>query len=139
MDALLIFLVFPVATIIFAIALQRILNSPLLVAAVIFAIFLIITFTVFDVTFLIATFAYTILAFTVAILVEWHCRINNNCLCNRLRELLENCTNPSDNENNSVSETIEDILGNATENNNNSNNNNNGCSCVCRRYSYRRR
>ena len=77
------FIAFPIATIIFAIALQKIFKSPILVAAIIFAIFLIVTFAVFDSTFLINTIIYTILAFITAFLVCLICRTNiKNISCN---------------------------------------------------------
>ena len=44
MNTLLLFFALPIATIILAIVLQKILNSPLLVAATFFAIYLIVTF-----------------------------------------------------------------------------------------------
>lgn len=76
------FIAFPIATIIFAIALQKIFRSPILVAAIIFAIFLIVTFAVFDATFLINTIIYTIIAFITAFLVclicRWGSQNNNN-------------------------------------------------------------
>ena len=45
-NILLIFFALPIATIIISIALQKILKNPALVAAVIFAIFLIVTFAI---------------------------------------------------------------------------------------------
>ena len=70
MNNLLIFFAFPIAVIIISVILQKLLNNPVLVAALIFAIFLIITFAFFDETFLIATLAYTILAFIAAFVAE---------------------------------------------------------------------
>ena len=55
-----------IAVVIISIALQKILKNPLLVAAIIFAIFLIVTFIVDDLNFLVATIAYTILSFITA-------------------------------------------------------------------------
>lgn len=75
MNSLLFFFAFPIAIIIFSTVLQRLLNSPVTVAAIIFAIFIVLTFAVFDQNFLIATLAYTILAYITALLV---CRINNH-------------------------------------------------------------
>ena len=63
-----------------------------MVAALIFAIFLIITFAFFDETFLIATLAYTILAFITAVITKIFCNcVNNesnicNCLSNNASE-----------------------------------------------------
>ena len=98
MNTLLIFFAFPIAVIIISAILQKLLNCPLAVAALIFAIFIIVTFAAFDETFLIATLAYTILAFITAILVSRFCNFNsynnnNNCLCNNLSEILQNNIN----------------------------------------------
>lgn len=87
MNTLLIFFAFPVATVILAIVLQKVLKRPLLVAATFFAIFLVITFAFFDASFLIAAIIYTIIAYITAVLVMWICRLlkilenhnNGNC------------------------------------------------------------
>lgn len=78
MNNLLIFFAFPIAVIIISAILQKILKCPIAVAALVFAIFLIVTFAVFDETFLIATLAYTILAFITAFIVKLICESNNN-------------------------------------------------------------
>lgn len=78
MNNLLIFFAFPIAVIIISAILQKILKCPISVAALVFAIFLIVTFAVFDETFLIATLAYTILAFITAFIVKLICESNNN-------------------------------------------------------------
>ena len=67
-DPILLFFVFPLATIIFAIALQRIFNNPFLVSAIVFAIFLILAFTAFDEEFLIYAIAYAIIALITALI-----------------------------------------------------------------------
>ncbi len=124
MNNLLIFFAFPVATIIFAVALQKILRSPFLVAAVIFAAFLIVTFAAFDESFLVFAILYALLALLTALATRFIC-----CL-------IRNSTNPC-------------ITGNLTDEDeeNDENNSNCGCqnSCGCNRssnfivpYSYRR-
>lgn len=70
---LLIYFAFPIATIIIAAILQKILKSPVAVAALIFAIFLIVTFAVYDETFLIATLVYSIIALITAFVVSQLC------------------------------------------------------------------
>ena len=75
MDTLLIFFALPLATIIISIALQKIFRNPLLVAAIIFAIFLIVTFIIGDLNFLIATIVYTIIAFITSTLIQLICRL----------------------------------------------------------------
>ena len=115
MNVLLIFFAIPIAVIIVSAILQKVLNSPIAVAALIFAIFLVVTFAAFDATFLIATLAYTILAFITAVIVNIFCNLNNND------------DDESDNNENNCG-CINNILGNA--NTNNSNNS----SCGCNRY-----
>lgn len=84
MNTLLIFFALPVATVILAIVLQKMLKNPLLVAATFFAIYLIVTFAVFDSSFLVFAILYTILAYVTAVLTRWICKLlkvleNNNC------------------------------------------------------------
>lgn len=88
MNILLIFFALPIATIIISIALQKIFKCPSLVAAIIFAIFLIVTFIIGDLDFLIATIVYTIISFITAAIVCLICR-----LLRRLRDNDDyNCT-----------------------------------------------
>ena len=94
-NILLLFFALPIATIIISIALQKILDNPLLVAAIIFAIFLVVTFVIGDLNLLIATIVYTIISFLTAVIIRYiHERneqgennnnnINNNqCCCRR--------------------------------------------------------
>ena len=95
MNTLLIFFAIPVATIILAIVLQKILNCPLLVAATFFAIFLIVTFAAFDEGFLVFAILYTLLALITALIVRFICclirhsdnpcingkAMKNSCIC----------------------------------------------------------
>ncbi len=89
MNILLLAFAIPVATILLAIVLQKILKCPLLVAATFFAIFLIVTFAVFDSSFLVFAILYTILAYVTAVLTRLICKIisrfnlgsNCNCVC----------------------------------------------------------
>lgn len=120
MNNLLLFFAIPVATIILAIVLQKILQSPLLVAATFFAIFLVITFAAFDESFLVFAILYTLLAFITAIIVRFICCLINNsdnpCIN---RSALHNsgiCGN-----NNSATDDEED--------NENDNSGNHGCGC----------
>jgi len=93
MDLLLLAFALPVATIILAIVLQKILRCPLLVAATFFAVFLIVTFTAFDSSFLVLAILYTILAYVTAVLTRLICNIisrwnlncgcRSNCICNQ--------------------------------------------------------
>lgn len=81
MSDLLIFFALPIATIIISIALQKTLNCPFLVAGVIFAIFLVVTFALNNLIYLIATIVYTIIAFITAIITMWITRTNENNSC----------------------------------------------------------
>ena len=94
MNLILFLFIFPIATIIFSIALQKIFGNPLLVSAIILAIFLIATFTVYGVNFLILAIIYSVLALVTAYIVSVFERLanrtiqinlidnNNNCSCN---------------------------------------------------------
>ena len=136
MNNLLIFFAFPIAVIIISAILQKLLKCPIAVAALIFAIFLIVTFAAFDETFLIATLVYTILAFITAAIVKLICESNNNNnLCECLRNILNSNISNNGNSNNS-NNLINDIFNTnqINSNINNSINNNNTCSCVNNRY-----
>lgn len=80
MNLILFLFIFPIAVIIFSIALQKILKNPFLVSAIILAVFLIITFTVYGVGFLIAAFIYAIIALITAYIVSVFCRISNRTI-----------------------------------------------------------
>lgn len=72
-DGLLYFAI-PIAVIIFSIALQKILRSPTLVGLIIFAIFLVVTFVLNDMTWLVLTIVYTLIAWITAYIVALICR-----------------------------------------------------------------
>ena len=123
MNTLLIFFALPIAVIIISIALQKIFKCPFLVAGIIFAAFLIVTFVVGNLNSLIATIAYTILEFITAVLTNIICRILRE-LDSREGERQTSCCNRRGrNSNNNNNETQ---LLSITEN---YSNNNNGCSC----------
>lgn len=137
MNILLIFFALPIATIIVSIALQRILKCPMLVAAIIFAIFLVVTFIIDDLIFLVATIVYTIISFITALIICLICRFfseededneNHSCFTcgcsgnqisdnlskqNQLLTINSNYQNTSNNEllaNNSYNEAENDLL-----------------------------
>ena len=93
MNNLLIFFALPIATILLAIVLQKVLRSPILVGITFFAIYLIVTFAAFDANFLVVAIALTILAFITAVIVNTICRI---------LERLEQCEGDNDNDNNNA-------------------------------------
>lgn len=119
MNNLLIFFAFPVAVIIFAIALQKLLKCPFLVAAVTFAAFLIVAFTAFDESFLVFAILYSLLALITALVTRFICCIirnsNNPCLT----------ANAGTNENSNDKEDC--------DNDNSNNNDSNNCGCNCNR------
>ena len=80
MNLILFLFIFPIATIIFSIALQKILKSPFLVSAITLAIFLIVTFTVYGVNFLIAAFIYALISLITAYVVRFFCKIENRTI-----------------------------------------------------------
>ena len=141
MNTLLIFFALPVATVILAVVLQKILKNPILVASTFFAIYLIVTFAFFDASFLVFAIVYTILAYITAVLIRWICHLikmleNHNNGNYRIieRPITINNTSPSDsvnlasdatllpNETNTCTST--DTLGRTNENCN--------CGCNCR-------
>ena len=78
MNNLLIFFAIPVATIILSVVLQKVLRSPFLVGATAFAVFLIVTFSAFDESFLVFAILYTLLALITAIITRFICCLINN-------------------------------------------------------------
>jgi len=138
MNTLLIFFALPIATIIISIALQKILKNPILVAAVVFAIYLIVTFIINNLNFLIATIVYTIISYITAIIVCLICRLldrlnnrENNCRCRQ-----RDCNSCEAVENNNAVLTIDGDFQNNGSNGvfaisalNNSANNNSNCGC----------
>ncbi len=105
MNTLLLFFALPVATIILAIVLQKLLCSPILVALTFFAVYLIVTFAVFDETFLIFAIVYTIIAYITATIARFirrfiRCQNNNN---NDNNDDNDSCNDNEENDNNNCS------------------------------------
>ena len=96
---LLIFFALPIAVVIISIALQKILKCPALVAAIIFAIFLIVTFIISNLNFLIATIVYTIISYITVVIAHFICRFlrnrdcDDNCICGCRRDRENNWCN----------------------------------------------
>lgn len=127
MNTLLIFFAFPIAVIIISIILQKLLNNPIAVAALIFAIFIVVAFAAFDETFLIAVLAYTILALVTALIVSRFCENSNedsNCLRDTLTRLLQDSATNTNN----INTLLRDLLGNSNSNNGNTTSNSNNFS-----------
>ena len=104
MNTLLIFFALPIAVIIISIALQKILKCPILVAAIIFAIFLIVTFIVNNLNFLIAAIVYAIISFITAyitcIVGRLLARFGDRMSCGCRRESQCGCSNNNNGNNN---------------------------------------
>ena len=116
---LLIFFALPIATVLLAIVLERVLRSPILVAITFFSIYLIVLFALFAAglvtdlaTLLIALLVYTLIAYITAVIVKFI-----RCICRRfLRPCCSICPDRD--------EIVEDITDNNTENNCSCDNNN---------------
>lgn len=155
MNILLIFFALPIATIIISIALQKILKCPLLVAAIIFSIFLIVTFVVGNLNFLVAAIIYAIISFITAFLTCLICRFLNTynsnirrCCCdnnnsnnvrrqNDLLTISSSCRNNGNGElltisSNGCNGNVNDLL--TISSNNTTNNNCNNCNCNCNNF-----
>ena len=144
---ILFFIVLPLATILISIVLQKLLRSPILVALLVFAIYLILAFTVFTTDFLINAIIYTILAFLTAVVVRIICCLIKRLNCEDNNGICVNCNN-EDNDlqediaglENSIRglersiDSLEDNIRNLTDILSNlSNNNNCGCNRSLRR------
>ena len=125
MNVLLLFFALPLAIIIISIALQKILKNPILVAGIIFSIFLIITFVINNINFLIATIIYTLISYLSAKLF---------CVINKIRRELESRCGNSENGNLlTISSNYSNGINNdlLTINSNIENSNNNNCNLQC--------
>lgn len=133
MNILLIFFALPLATIILACVLQKLIKCPILVAAIFFAIYLIVAFAVFDATFLIAAIVYTFLAYVTAAIVRilcWffrNCSWSCNCSCSCNNQDKDCCCRRANN-------TTNNVLTLSDANETVSLSNRNGCTCrvTCR-------
>lgn len=134
MNTLLIFFALPLATIILAAVLQKLIKCPVLVAAIFFAIYLIVAFAVFNATFLIAAIVYTVLAYVTASIVRIICCFIRNfnlncddcpCRCSRM----ENCDNNCSCRCNRTSNTSNNAIALSNTNGIITTSNTNGCNC----------
>ena len=104
------FVVLPLATILISIVLQRLLKSPILVAILVFAVYLILSFTVFDAEFLVAAVIYAIIAFITAAIFKLICCLKRRFDLNDCN--VSNICGDLNNSNNNDSEDLqEDIEG----------------------------
>ena len=118
MNILLILFALPIATILLAIVLQKILKCPVLVAITFFAIDLIVAFAFFYASFLILVILYTALAYITAVIVK--CLIRRGCeICGERRNN-DTCANDTISLSDAdVARIARQILAQA----------NNGCNC----------
>lgn len=107
MNLILFLFIFPIATIIFSIALQKIFRNPFLVSAIILAVFLIVTFTVYGVNFLILAIIYSVLALITAWIVSVFERLANRTI---QINLIENDNNNCNDDNNNCDNKCDDNL-----------------------------
>lgn len=122
MNTLLIFFALPIATIILAIVLEKLLRCPILTAATFFAIYLIVAFAVFDASALVFVIIYTILAYITALIAEFffsRCKrkVCINCNCNNNNDEIQLSNEDAQN----IANRVARIL----------NNTNNNCGCNC--------
>lgn len=122
MTILFIFFALPLATIIISIALQKILKNPCLVAAIIFSIFLIVTFAIGIIEFIIAAIIYAIISYITAVITcivnrfirrntdndDFRCR--NRCYDTRTNNLLTISSSCNNNNNKAEPTTINGVL-----------------------------
>lgn len=131
MDLLLYFAI-PVATIILSIVFQRIIKSPLLVAATAFAIFLVVVYSI-DSTLLIYAIIYTILSFISASIAKFVCNhIGENGIIRNIQAQNIETTNLDTNMLNSNTANVNTLNAN---NFNVDDNDSSGCGCNNRYYS----
>ena len=122
MTILFIFFALSLATIIISIALQKILKNPCLVAAIIFSIFLIVTFAIGIIEFIIAAIIYAIISYITAVITcivnrfirrntdNDDCRCRNRCYDTRTNNLLTISSSCNNNNNQAEPTTINGVL-----------------------------
>lgn len=122
MTILFIFFALPLVTIIISIALQKILKNPCLVAAIIFSIFLIVTFAIGVIEFIIAAIIYAIISYITAVITcivnrfirrntdNDDCRCRNRCYDTRTNNLLTISSSCNNNNNKAEPTTINGVL-----------------------------
>lgn len=107
---ILFFVIFPIAVILISIVLQRILRSPILVAILVFAVFLILAYTAFTPDFVLNALVYAIIAFITAYIFRLIC-----CLRRKLDCSEEGMCQERDND---LEEAIESLQDNISDLNN---------------------
>lgn len=102
MNTILLYFAIPLLVIIVSIILEKIVNSPLLVSAFVFAVSIVVFFIIGNIDLLVAVVVYTILALITALIVRLvKCIMKricdrNNDICDKLEDILDD----NDNDNN---------------------------------------
>ena len=78
MNTLLIFFALPIATILLSVVLQKVLDSPVLVAMTAFSVYLVVTFVINNIEFILGALVYTFLSFITAYLTRFIINYQNN-------------------------------------------------------------
>ena len=136
MNTILFLFIFPISVIIFSVALQKLLKKPFLVAAIIFAIFLIITFTIYGSSFLIYAFIYGLISLITADITCVLEQVSNKTIQINVIENEENntCNRCAMCKNRNCEETRDDYNYNEY----NLENNSDACKICCCQKQYRR-
>ncbi len=127
---ILFFVIFPIAVILISIVLQRILRSPILVAILVFAVFLILAYTAFTPEFVLNALIYAIIAFITAYLFRLICYLKDKINCPK-----EAMCPGADNNLEEAVEGLQDSIGTLEDNISDLNNllsqalGNNNCGC----------
>lgn len=139
---ILFFIIFPIAVILISIVLQKLLKSPILVAILIFAIFLILAYTVFTPVFVLNALVYAIIAFITTAIFRLICCLKKRINCNifNMCDASNSCSCNNDDDDNDFGTSIANIENSIEAMNDNINrltnllsglvgNGNNGCGC----------
>lgn len=124
---ILFFVIFPIAVILISIVLQRILRSPILVAILVFAVFLILAYTAFTPDFVLNALVYAIIAFITSYIFRLICCLRRKLDCskegmcpgrdNNLEEAVEGLQDTIGTLEDNISD-LNDLLSQALGNNN---------------------
>ena len=110
MNNYLIYFALPIATIILAIVVEKLLRDQIFTGLTFFAIYLIVTFGIFDVTFLVYAIIYTLLAFLSAYIAELF--FNKRVLSNNISNIEVKDNNCDFKEENMTTNIFDNMAGN---------------------------
>ena len=124
MNVLLVFFAIPLAVIVISIALEKLLDCPILVGAIVFSILLLIAVIFSNTIYFILTVIYTLLAFLTA----WITKLMYKFILG-----LKKCNNNCNTRDNNQELTVNGRVRVLDSNNNNQNNSGTFCGCYRRR------